>query len=329
MSQAADTCEFAILGAGALGSILGAHLARAGHRVSMLARGERAAHIRAHGLRIRGLADLQQFVGVVSEPPRLQQARVLIVAMKTPGTAAALAQLQHLRPELAFSVQNGVIKDELLVRVFGSGCVLGAAANTSGELLPGGEVVFTRNENLLLGELRGACSERAADLAARLADAGIRTTATNDLLSVEWSKFVAWVGLVVLSLLTRAPTPVYLTDPGCARVLVRLAREVGALATALGIRLTDGAVLPAATLCHAPEEQAIAAVLAVGQSFAAQAPGHRMSSLQDLSAGRPLEIHETLGYALQRSHELSVAAPLLEACYGLVSVLDRKAGRLA
>ena len=48
--------DFAILGAGAIGSILGAHLARAGHRVVMLARGSRATYLEQHGLAIRGLA---------------------------------------------------------------------------------------------------------------------------------------------------------------------------------------------------------------------------------------------------------------------------------
>ncbi|HEY9183603.1 MAG TPA: 2-dehydropantoate 2-reductase N-terminal domain-containing protein, partial [Gammaproteobacteria bacterium] len=50
--------EFAVLGAGAMGSILGAHLARAGHSVAMLARGRRAEQIRSEGLRISGLIQL-------------------------------------------------------------------------------------------------------------------------------------------------------------------------------------------------------------------------------------------------------------------------------
>ena len=117
MAEQAAGCDFAILGAGALGSIVGAHLARAGYRVTMLARGDRAAHVRSHGLRICGLAEFQQPVNVVSEPAELSAARVLIVATKTPGTAQALAGLRHLQPQIAFSLQNGVIKDELLARV--------------------------------------------------------------------------------------------------------------------------------------------------------------------------------------------------------------------
>ena len=74
--------EFAVLGAGAIGSILGAHLARAGHRVVMLARGRRAEQIRAEGLRLTGLADfalsvptLTAFYHVVSAVDRTRMER--------------------------------------------------------------------------------------------------------------------------------------------------------------------------------------------------------------------------------------------------------------
>jgi 2-dehydropantoate 2-reductase len=60
--------EFAILGAGALGSILGAHLARAGHDVVLLARGRRAEQITADGVAIEGLVDLQTRVPVLDDP---------------------------------------------------------------------------------------------------------------------------------------------------------------------------------------------------------------------------------------------------------------------
>src|SRR5579885_2255931 len=133
-----DECEFAILGAGSLGSILAAHLVRAGHAVIVLARGSRAAAVQQAGLRIRGLCDLSASVQVMTAPRQLRRARVLIVATKTPGTAEALQQLQHVELDIALSVQNGVLKDELLVETFGRSRVLGAAADISGELLAGG-----------------------------------------------------------------------------------------------------------------------------------------------------------------------------------------------
>ena len=81
--------EFAILGAGAMGSILGAHLARAGHSVAMLTRGRRAERVRNEGLRISGLAKFAAPVHVIDDPARLAAAQVLIVATKAIGTAEA------------------------------------------------------------------------------------------------------------------------------------------------------------------------------------------------------------------------------------------------
>jgi 2-dehydropantoate 2-reductase len=306
----------------------------------MLARGRRADQIRADGLRITGLSEFSVAVPVLTVPAvalptpadsrELQSVGVLIVATKTPGTAEALASLRPVDVDVAFSIQNGPLKDELLVEAFGEARVLGALADTSGELLPSGAVVFTRNVNILLGELSGELSPRAQQVAANIEASGVRAMARADIQSLEWSKFAAWVGLMVLSVTTRAETWRYLSDPGSALVLARLVREMGQLMRAANIALTDESVLPVGTLCRGNEEAAVATVMAVGREFELKAPGHRMSSLQDLQAGRPLEIHETLGYALQRAVRYGLPLPLVEAFYHVVSSMDRiRVGRAA
>jgi 2-dehydropantoate 2-reductase len=314
--------DFAILGAGAIGSILGAHLARAGHSVVMLARRRRAEQIRENGLRITGLAELFEKVPAVSDWNDLRSARVLIVAMKTPGTAEALTMLSHADVGAAFSIQNGCLKNQFLIDVFGAPRVLGALANTSGEMLPIGEIAFTRNEGLLLGEIHGEASARAHDIAEAIDASGVRAAAVGNIQSLEWSKFIAWVGLVVLSVTTRAETWRFLTNTGSARVLVRLVREMAILARALGIELTDQSVLPVATISNGTERDAIAAVMNVGQEFELIARTHRMSSLQDLEAGRPLEIHETLGFALEEAARFQLSLPLTDTFYQLISAIS-------
>jgi 2-dehydropantoate 2-reductase len=318
--------EFAILGAGAIGSIVGAHLARAGHSVLMLARERRAEQIRARGLKITGLADFSIPVETLSEPRELRGADVLIVAMKTPGTAAALADLRHVRVGVAFSIQNGPLKNELLADAFGEPSVLGALADTSGELLASGEVVFTRNVNILLGEISGQISERAQRIANAIDSSGVRAAAVTRIRSLEWSKFTAWVGLMALSVTTRAPTWRYLTDPGSALVVARLVREMGQLARSLNVDLTDESVLPVATICSQSEADAVGAVMKVGREYETRAPQHRMSSLQDLEARRPLEVHETLGYALRKAVQSSVPLPLVDAFYHVIAAMDRMKG---
>jgi 2-dehydropantoate 2-reductase len=316
-------CEFAILGAGAIGSILGAHLARAGHSVIMLARGQRATQIQSNGLRLTGLAEIAVPVSSLSDPSRLKSAAVLIVATKTFGTAEALATLRHVTVGSCFSIQNGTLKDELLAEVFGIEQVLGALADTSGELLGTGEVVFTRNVNILIGELSGGISERATQLTTAVDASGVRAAAVADIRSLEWTKFVGWVGLVVLSVTTRALTWKYLLDPGSATVLVRMVREMGRLTRALGIELTDRSTVPVASICEGTEASGLELLADVGRQFQRTAPQHRMSSLQDLDAGRPLEIHETLGYALEKGRSLGIDLPLLSSFYPLLAAIDR------
>jgi ketopantoate reductase len=60
-----------------------------------------------------------------------------------------------------------------------------------------------------------------------------------------------------------------------------------------------------------------------GREYRANAPGHRLSSLQDLEAGRPLEVNETLGYASAKARELGLTLPLLEGFALLIAGLDR------
>jgi len=315
--------DFAILGAGAIGSILGAHLARAGHRVVMLARGQRATWLEQHGLTIRGLADFNTPVHTLREPRALHSAGTLIVATKTPGTAAALEPLRGGRIDVALSIQNGPLKNELLSAAFGAERVLGALADTSGELLPGGEVLFTRNVSIYLGELGGGDSARAQRLAQLLDSSGVRAAATAEIQTLEWSKFCGWVGLMPLAVATRAPTWKYLSDPDSALLVARLVREMGTLARAIGVALSDRAVLPAASPCARSESDAVAMIMTLGEEYRRTVPTHRMSALQDVEAGRPLEVHETLGYACGKARELGLDLPLLAAFTRLIAAIDR------
>lgn len=315
--------EFAILGAGALGTIIGAHLARAGHTVLMLVRERRAQQIRAAGLRIKGLVTFDIDVPVLTDAAQLREAGTLIVAMKTTGTAAALEPLRDARIDAAFSVQNGVFKDEELVNVFGRDRVLGSLANTSGELLASGEALFTRNVDLQVGELSGDLSTRAQAIASAIDSAGVRSTAVRDIVKLEWSKFAVWAAYMPLSVATQSQTWKYLLDPDIAIIVARVVREIGALARAQGIGLSDDSMLPVASMCAGREDEAVANVLRAGATFRDKAPEHRMSSLQDFSAGRPLELEDTIGRAMRKAAELGVDVPVAESLYRLVRGLER------
>jgi 2-dehydropantoate 2-reductase len=319
MSQA----EFAILGAGAMGSILAAHLARAGHSVALLARGRRAAQIRSEGLSISGLVQFSTPVRVIDDPALLRAADTLIVTTKAIGTAESLKPLAGAQIGRAFSIQNGVMKNDLLAAAFGRDRVLGALANMSGELLPSGEVLFTRNVNVLIGEPRGGVPEPVLSLAQTIDSSGVRASAVPDIQSHEWSKFAGWVGLVGVSIAARTVTWKYLMDPGAALVLVRLVREVHQLASRAGVAFTDDSMFPVASLCAGTEEAAVRIMNDIGRQFRDNAPQHRLSTLQDVDAGRPLEVEETLGYAAELAHREGLPTPLLDAFRHLAAAIDR------
>ena len=312
--------RFSILGAGALGTILGAHLARAGHEVVMIARGERARVLQRQGLVLNGLSDIKARPQVVDDPSKLLETGTLIVATKAIDTAKALDSLKHLRLDNAFSVQNGVLKNELLATVFGYSRVIGAMADFSGELLANGEVKFTRNVCLHLGEEKGGMSPRAQALAALIDAAGVRCVAASNIKTREWSKFAGWIAQFPLAVLTRQITWKFLMDERSAMVIVRIVREAAALAAAMGIELTDMPPLPVPSIVHASDRQAIEIVRGIGQKFLDTSPEHRMSAQQDVLRGSRLEYEETLGYALDKARELNVPMPTLDVCYRIIAV---------
>lgn len=312
--------HFSILGAGALGTILAAHLVRSGHDVIVLARGKRAQFLRTHGLIVHGLAELRARCEVAEDPAQLRSTDCLIIGTKAIDTLKNTQALAHVQLGCVFSMQNGVIKDELLAQVFGPAAVVGAMADFSGELLGNGEVLFTRNVALDLGEIGGDLSQRVTTIASTIDAAGVRCTAVPDIRTREWSKFVAWAGMLPLAALTRLNSWRYLLDEQGAQLAVRLVREVGQLAQTLQIPLRDQSPLPAVTLIRGSEREAVATVQEIGRRFRENAPEHRMSALQDIERGTPLEIDETLGFAVRKAEELGLPVPTLKTCYQLLKI---------
>lgn len=312
--------KFAILGAGALGTILGAHLSRAGHEVAMIVRGERARVLQRQGLVLNGLSSIKARPMVIDEPKKLLETGTLIIATKAIDSMLALESLRHLRLDNAFSVQNGVLKNELLAEVFGFSRVLGAMADFSGELLANGEVKFTRNVCLHIGEEKGGSSARVAELATAIDAAGVRSVAASNIRTREWSKYAGWIAQFPLAVLTRQITWKFLMDERSAMIIVRIVREAAQLAAAMKIELTDMPPLPVPSIVHGSDAQAIEIIRGIGQKFLDSSPEHRMSAQQDVLRGSRLEYEETLGYALAKGRELGVAMPTLDTCYRIIAV---------
>ncbi len=288
-----------------------------------LVRERRAQQIRANGLVIKGLAGITERVPALTDASTLKHIGTLIVGMKTLGTAEALAPLRSIPIDTVFSIQNGAFKNDTLIEAFGKERVLGSLADTSGELQPDGSVLFTRNVSLLIGELQGGMSDRAQRIARAIDESGVRSSAVPDIVTREWSKFVAWAGSMTMAVATRVVSWKFTTDPDAALLIARVVREMGALAHARGVTLSDESILPVDSMCRGTEDEAAAAVIRKNENMKATAPLHRVSSLQDYEAGRPLELEETIGRALREAKRLGIAMPVLETLFHLDRSLER------
>lgn len=319
--------QFVIVGAGALGSIYAAYLARAGHEVSLIARGERAAALARHGIAIVGEESFSVHCNIVTQPEKLRQADVVIVAIKTYDTEPALAPLRGLKVKSAFSVQNGVLKNQQLSDVFGSKATLGAISMMGGNVLLAegdrpGAVHYSIAALTTLGEPAGGDSSRVREIVEAYENAGLKARASEDITSIEWSKFVAWSGYSTLAVMTRLPTWRFLLDPDTALIAARVMRETAAVAMRHGVTLQDSGFTSRAFI-NGSEEEAVKAIQAHGEKMRTNAPGFRQSILQDADRNRRLEVNETLDYTLALAAKLGVATPTLDLCCRILRVVSR------
>jgi 2-dehydropantoate 2-reductase len=324
MGEERTAMKIVILGAGALGSLLGAHLAQGGAEVILLARGPRAQWIREHGLTVTGLVHYTAPVHVVVHPQKVQDADVLLVAVKTYDTEAALHSLRHLTVESVLSVQNGVMKNAQVAHYFGWDKTLGAVAAFAGEVMPDGTVHCTIHDRFFLGALPEGTSARVQAVATAFAQAGLPTEVSPHIQSVEWSKYVRFVGLMAVAALTRLETYKFSQDPDLAHVRVLVEREVAQVAARLGIPLGDYGVWQSKTMASLSLEEAVVRIRHSGEQMERRGDtAQKVSALQDLERGRRLEVEEILGYAVRKGAELGLELPTVTTCYRLLAGIDR------
>ena len=322
--------KFVIVGAGALGSIYAAYLARSEHQVSLIARGERAVALATHGISVEGKDSFSVHCDIVTQPETLKQADVVIVAVKTYDTDAALEPLRGLKADSVFSVQNGVLKNKQLSDVFGPQSTLGAIGMLGGEVLPAkgslpGVVRYNMPGTTIIGEPAGGSSARVKQITDTMSEAGLDTRSSDDITAAEWSKFVGWSAVSALAILTRLETWRFLVDADTALIAARILRETANVATRHGISLPDSG-FSKKEFVSSSEEDAVAAFQARGRQQETSAPTFRQSILQDADRNRRLEVNETLGYTLTLATELGVPTPTLDLCCRMLRVVSRSAG---
>lgn len=322
-----------VLGAGGLGSLIGARLAEAGTDVTLIGREAHVAAIRSNGLRvegIRGPSVVHQHLEAVTDAAQVAAPiDYLLVTVKAADTADALTGADMLRTtsRAALSLQNNVTKDARLAAWIGDANVIGAATTESAALIGPGRVRHTGTAPVAFyfGEPDGRDSVRVADLVAALRGAGFGCAATDSIAAVEWEKLlqaalIATFSITAIGFLPdRTITDALQTRPG-AEYYVQLARELLSVYRALGFTPQDYFAPYAQFRQMATEdvESSVERTLQLGRTMAGNGVRGKPSMHDDLLRGRRTEVDESIGEFVRAAERLSVAAPALLGAYRIV-----------
>lgn len=300
-----------IAGAGALGSVYGGLLAVAGVEVVMLAHGRHEEALRSGELEVR-------------LPERTHRVRIrvadrahgdaLIVTSRLFDTDPVLDRVDGA-PMLAISLQNGLRKNEALVRRFGVESVSPAASMLAAEMVAPGVV-----ESVSLGRtLIGSGRPGAEDLVRLLDGAGIPAELVDDGSSIEWSKLAQVAAMMGVQATTRRFLHELMLSNDGANLFVRIFAEVAALADAENVSIGDWpGMLPVLTLVNIGSDEAVGLLHRQGEQMLAQgATTRRTSLLQAADAGRRTELDGIHGELVRRGAALGVPLPTVEACLRL------------
>ena len=316
-----------VVGAGAIGGLLGARLSVAGEDVSFFARGENLAAIRSDGMKliepdgtVVAATDLtasddlgslgphdvvilalkaHQITSVARHLPALYHADTVVVSLqngipwwffeKFPGPFAG-RRLQTLD-------EGGIIADHIPVdRILGS--IAYPAAQRDGP----GVIRLIEGDRVPVGELDGARSARVAEVAGMLTSAGFKSRVLTDIRSHLWIK--AWGNLALnpISALTGATLGEICRFPPTRSLAATMMLEASDVADKLGLHL------------RLSVDQRIDGAEKVGE--------HKTSMLQDVEARQPLEVEPLIGSFLELGRLTGTPMPATEGVYSLISLLN-------
>lgn len=322
-----------ILGGGGLGATLAAFLARAGADVTLFVRPAHAAAVATAQVRVEGLVEFVAPATYASDAAMLGAFDYLVVCVKTRDTEAVLAAVAGVRVGAVLSLQNGVGKDELLVRCFSRERVLGALSMVGGTLVRPGVVRHTLAGPTLVGELDGGCAPRAERLAEAIRAGGLPAECVPEVVAREWQKLATFLPGALVCTLARTDMATSLLDEALLRVRRSLAREIAAVAAAEGSPLDALPVfltaksaadlgLPAQATFADADDAVAATYRAVGADLQRQGVPVYPSMTGDFAAGRPSEIEDTAGDVLLRADRHDLAAPVLVTCTDLLRGME-------
>jgi len=322
--------KICVYGAGAIGGLMAAWLARSGNEVSVVARGAQLDAIRRSGLRVRSNGAMESFAVKADGDPRQfgPQDCVLVTVKAQSLTDVAESIAPLLGPDTTVvTAMNGVpwwFFDRLrfgdgrerlesldpggkLTRAMPTerivGCVIHLAASTPEP----GLISHNMGRKLILGEPGGKNTARTKRIADALKEAGFEIIVTGAIEKEFWVKLLGNVSFNPVSALTVSTADRLIQDRQVKDYMINIMREVLAIGRAVGV---DADIDPEARIDMAR---------ALGK--------FKTSMLQDLEAGKPLEIDGLLAGTLEIARKAGVKAPYTESLFGLIKARAQATGQ--
>lgn len=314
----------AIVGAGAIGGWLADGLDRAGWRVSLAARGDTLAVLRAQGLRVERDGEVRRSHPAAGTPAELGVQDYVFLTVKAQSLSSLASQLSPLIGDgtVIVSASNGIpwwffqgfagpLADQRLdsvdpkgeqARVFPRGRVLGSVVHASARADAPAQVQVTAADRLILGEPDGSLSTRLRELVEALRGGGINAEASERIRLEVWAKLWGNMNMNPLSALTRSGTAAMLADAEVRDLCVRMMEEMQQCGRRLDLDLPMSAMVRVA--------------------ITRRLGNFRTSMLADLEAGNELEYAPLLGAVVEIADRLGVPAPFCRSVLGLVRLLS-------
>ena len=299
--------RIAILGAGGVGGYYGGALARAGHQVSMLARGAHLDALRERGLEVRTPeGTFTVTVGAADDPRDLGANDLAIVAVKTYslGDIAPAVRIAAEAGAVVLPLLNGVdAADRLIEDGVPEDRVLGGLTEISA-VRSGPGVIERRStfQRVIVGERAGGLSDRAERIAAAFREAGAEARASEDIDADLWRKLTFIASIAAACGLARSPIGAVRKAPLGWLMIQRAVHEVITVAQARGVALTG-------------EDEA--KILSFAESLADPL---KPSLLVDLEAGRPTEIADLSGAVSRLGRLAGVETPVHDVATAALGV---------
>ena len=319
--------RFAVLGAGAIGAYVGAALARGGSDVTLIARGAHLAAMRANGVRVTSpRGDFTAHPEATDRIEAIADADVVFVALKAyslpemaprlgellaPGSAVIWAQngipwwyfqsagAPEGLPDRLESVDPGGVIARSIRPEHNIGCVV----YCSTEIVEPGVIRHIEGTRFTIGEPDGSVSERCTEISRAFAAGGLKAPVERRLRDQIWLKLLGNVAFNPITALTRATLGELGTEPEMVALLRAVFGECAQVAERLGI------TFPVSL------DRRLEAGIAVGD--------HRTSMLQDLEAGKRLELGCMTGAVTELAAGLGIEVPHLATVHACATLLDR------